>query len=95
MWGFSRRFQADLGGSRGLQGPPGGSRRLQAAPGPPPPKTPKNHHKHGFERTMRPIAKALNLGEAEISRGMVRPWPIYTLGTLIFGDSGLGLERRD
>ena len=35
---------------------------------------PQTHHKHAYERKMRPprTAEASNLGEAEISRGMVR-----------------------
>ena len=57
MWGFSRRFKAVLGGS-------GASRSFQGPPQPPPePRT-----KNAPPRT----AKASNLGEAEISRGMVR-----------------------
>ena len=76
MWGFFRRFQAVLWiclqgppeASRGLHWAPGGSRGLRR------PKAPKNQYKHGFERKMRPprTAKASNLGEAEISRGMLK-----------------------
>ena len=53
------RLGESPGASRGLRG-------LQEALGAPAPQ--------GFERKMRPprTAKASNLGEAEISRGMVR-----------------------
>ena len=65
-------FEALPGRLGGLQEPPGASRGLQGFAGAwalaESPKKPR------FERKMRPprTAKASNLAEAEISRGMVR-----------------------
>ena len=73
--GFSKtlpghsRLHRYSGASRGLQGPPGASRGLQRPPGglQGPPEPSHNSPQTGFERNA-----PRTLGEAEISRGMVR-----------------------
>ena len=64
------RGQGPPGASRGLQGPPEASRGAPGASGKPPKKT---HKRVLNEKCARRVpAKPRTLGEAEISRGMVR-----------------------
>ena len=71
-------FHAWGGASRPSRGPPGASRASPGAsrglPGGSGASAPKNCIKTWLSEKMRPprTAKASNLGEAEISRGMVR-----------------------
>ena len=78
--GFSKtlpghsRLHKYSGASRGLQGPPGASRGLQGPPEASRGAGSSGHlPKNSLERCARRVpAKPRTLGEAEISRGMVR-----------------------